>query len=107
MSNSLEVIAGSAPTVAIRAYVADGIGPSGDPRALTFSGDAPPTDGSIALCFVTLAIAGLSYASGEGQRLLYFSNGGNPHAKVNGGSGFNYVAVPYWSYVAGSNDPNT
>lgn len=81
-------------------YVADGLSGSGNDRSLTFSGGAPPTDGSIAMCTVIIQSSlGISYANGAYQRLFYWADTNPGKAEVIGGSGFNTVSVPTFSCV--------
>lgn len=88
-------------------YVADGFSGSGSSRSLTFSGSAPPTDGSVGLAFIVIASStGLSYATGAFQRLAYWSDATVGAATVNGGSGFSHVKVPTWSFVADAEFPD-
>lgn len=105
MSNA--ILGGSAPT--IPQYVADGISGSGDTRTLTFSGGAPPNDGSLALCTVIISDSTGFYYSNSGptghayQRLLYWADASTGKARVTNGSGFDYVVVAGWSFVADAN----
>jgi hypothetical protein len=88
----------------IPTYVADGFSGSGSTRTLTFSGDDPPIDGSIALAFIVInGSTGVSYVGGAFQRLAYWADTVVGVAKVNGGSGFDFVSVPAWSFVADAN----
>lgn len=71
---------------------------------LTF-GTAPPVDGSLGLCFVTLdAGIGFTYASGAKQRLAYFTDDGlvtGPgQADVSGGGSITAANLQGWSFVA-------
>lgn len=103
MSNS---IPGSVPvSIEIPTYVADGYVGSGDTRELTFSGGAPATDGTgPCLAFIKLSISGLSYEAGDFgsplQRLVCYSNTSVGRAKVTGGSGFTFVLVGNYSFLA-------
>lgn len=92
-------------TVTIPSFVADGVSGSGAIRELTFSGGAPPTDGSLAMAFIVInGNTGLSYVGGHYQRLAYWINaGGGGVAKVSGGSGFDFVHVPAWTFIADAN----
>ena len=98
----------------IPTYVADGFIGSGDIRELTFSAfsNVPnagtlPKDGSgPAFALITLAIPGLTFSAGPfgspANRLVYFG-GSTGKVQVSGGSGFNYVVVANYSFVADAN----
>lgn len=104
---------GLSSSVSIPVYTADGVEGAGGWRDLTFSGGAPPTDGSVGLALIALSISGVGYAAGTlggspTQRLFYFagtaSGATSGGAKVTGGSGYDYVAVPQWACVANANN---
>jgi hypothetical protein len=100
MSNALA----ASVSVAVPQYVADGYTGSGNTRQLTFSGGAPPTDGSIGLCFVIINVStGIAYVGGAYQRLLYWADTVVGKAQVTGSSDFDLVSVPQWSFVADAN----
>jgi hypothetical protein len=104
-----EVTAGSAPAVmvSIPQFVADGISGDGSTRTLTFSSGAPPTDGSIGLCFVVIDDStGLAYTTNAFQRLLYWTDNTVGLAGVTGVEGVDLVSVPSWSFVADANVSN-
>jgi hypothetical protein len=92
------IAAGSAPS--IPQYVADGYSGSGSNRTLTFSGGAPPSDGSIGLAFIVLNITGLSFADNAYQRLAYWADASPGKAQVTGISGISTVDVYAWSFLA-------
>ena len=74
---------------------------------LQFSGDAPPIDGSVALAFIKLNIAGVAYKNGAQQRLIYFDGSGEGLASITGvASPVTLCQVGAWSFVATSNDAN-
>lgn len=74
MANGLETTC--TVTASIPTYVADGMtGPVGGIYTLTFSGGAPPTDGSVGLAFVTLSIANIAWRNGGSQFLIYYRSG--------------------------------
>jgi hypothetical protein len=92
------------PAVIVPTYVADGYSGSGTTRTLTFSGGAPPTDGSIAFAFVVIQSSlGFGYVGGAYQRLLYWADTAVGIARVGGASGIDFVSVPSWSFVADAN----
>jgi hypothetical protein len=92
-------------SVAVPQYVADGYTGTGT-ATLTFSGGAPPTDGSVALATVIIQnTTGLSYKGGAYQRLLYWADTVVGVAAVQGVGGIDYVKVPQWSFVADANAP--
>jgi hypothetical protein len=99
MSNQLAVTPG---TVSVPQYVADGYSGSGSNRTLTFSGGAPPTDGSIALAFIVIDVnsTGLTYVDNAFQRLAYWADASSGKAAVTGVSGISTVSITAWSFLA-------
>lgn len=73
--------------------------PSGYPRDAVFAGGGPPTDGSLAFAFFTVASAMGHWTNSYGQRLAYWNGVVGTDAEISLSGSNITVNVPGWSFI--------
>lgn len=96
-------MSGGLPTT-IPTYIATSVAGGAPLGEFEFSGGAPPVDGSVGLCYITIdPTTGLTFTNGAIQRLAYFKNSGTGtgpgQAEITGGI-WTYANLAGWSFVA-------